>query len=139
MDPRNALFGRGGRTGPSSRQVQGGRGALTGSGLGQGYDRQVSLRLSKIEDKTLQTQYIFSNLCAVSPNDFPPNRDGQDIYIKLTGRMIQGEHVVTARPLPGFPNGCISLSDPQRTWIQVGMTDELVGELYNPFSQGGNA
>jgi vesicle-fusing ATPase len=139
MDPRNALFGRGGRTGPSSRQVQGGRGALTGGSLGQGYDRQVSLRLSKIEDKTLQTQYIFSNLCAVSPNDFPPNRDGQDIYIKLTGRMIQGEHVVIARPLPGFPNGCISLSDPQRTWIQVGMTDELVGELYNPFSQGGNA
>lgn len=101
--------------------------------------REIPLRLSKVEDKTLQTQYIFGNLCAVSPNDFPPNRDGHDIYIKLTGRMIQGEYVVTARPLPGFPEGCISLSDPQRTWIQVGMTDQLVGELYNPFSSGGSA
>ncbi|OKL64293.1 Vesicular-fusion protein sec18 [Talaromyces atroroseus] len=142
MDTRSTLFSKGGRMGTPGRQIQGGgegRGAPAGAGSGQGYNHHVPLRLSKIEDKTLQTQYIFSNLCAVSRNDFPPNHDGQDIYIKLTGRMIQGEYVVTARPLPGFPNGCISLSDPQRTWIQVGMTDELVGELYNPFSQGGNA
>ena len=39
--------------------------------------------------------------------------------------MIQGEYVVTARPLPGFPDGCISLSDPQRTWMQVGMMDQI--------------
>ena len=47
--------------------------------------------------------------------------------------------MVTARPIPGFPDGSISLSDPQRTWCGVGMMDELVGEIYDPFSQGGPA
>ncbi|KAK0704792.1 P-loop containing nucleoside triphosphate hydrolase protein [Lasiosphaeris hirsuta] len=101
--------------------------------------RQVALRLAKVEDKNLQTQYIFSNISAVSPTDFPPNRDGTDIYIKLSGRQLRGEFVVTARPLPGFPSGCISLSDPQRTWCGVGMMDEVVGELFDPFLQGGPA
>ena len=53
--------------------------------------------------------------------------------------MLRGDYVVTARPLPGFPDGCISLSDPQRTWCGVGMMDEVVGELYDPFSRGGPA
>jgi vesicle-fusing ATPase len=75
----------------------------------------------------------------VSPNDFPPNRDGSDLYIRLTGSQLSGDYVVTARPTPGFPDGSISLSDPQRTWCGVGMMDELVGELYDPFSQGGAA
>ncbi|KAK0626361.1 putative NsfA protein [Immersiella caudata] len=96
----------------------------------------VRLRLAKIEDKTLQSQYIFTNISAVSPNDFPPNRDGSDIYVRLTGQQLRGDYVVTCRPLPGFPDGCISLSDPQRTWCGVGMMDELVGEQYDPFSRG---
>ncbi|KAK0634869.1 vesicular-fusion protein sec18-like protein [Bombardia bombarda] len=97
------------------------------------------LRLAKVEDKTLQAQYIFGNVSAVSPNDFPPNRDGSDIYVRLTGRQLRGDYVVTARPTQGFPDGCISLSDPQRTWCGVGMMDELVGEIFDPFSQGGPA
>jgi vesicle-fusing ATPase len=99
----------------------------------------VRLRIAKVEDKTLQSQYIFGNICAVSPNDFPPNRDGSDLYIRLTGNQLRGDYVVTARPTPGFPDGCISLSDPQRTWCSIGMMDEVVGELYDPFSQGGPA
>jgi vesicle-fusing ATPase len=78
----------------------------------------------------------WSRSCAVSPNDFPPNRDGTDLYIRLTGPILKGDYVVTARPTPGFPNGCISLSDPQRTWCGIGMMDELVGEIYDPFSMG---
>ncbi|KAK3941726.1 P-loop containing nucleoside triphosphate hydrolase protein [Diplogelasinospora grovesii] len=100
--------------------------------------RPVTLRLAKVEDKTLQPQYIFGNICAVSPNDFP-NPDGTDLYIRLTGRMLRGDYVVTARPTPGFPSGCVSLSDPQRTWCGVGMMDELVGELYDPASNGAPA
>lgn len=48
-----------------------------------------------------------------------------------------GDYVVTARPTPGFPEGCISLSDKQRTWCHIGMTDVVLGEAYNPFSTGG--
>ncbi|CZS96434.1 probable NsfA protein [Rhynchosporium graminicola] len=93
--------------------------------------RKVQLRIAKVEDKTLANQYIFGNLCAVSTQDFPPSRDGSDIYILLNGR-----YVVTARPTTSFPPGCISLSDPQRTWCDVGMMDPIVAEAYDPFSEG---
>ncbi|CAK7272233.1 transport between ER and Golgi ATPase protein [Sporothrix epigloea] len=114
---------------PPPQYGDGGDGRQVSSG-----QRQVSLRLAKVEDKTLQQQYIFTNICAVSPRDFPPSRDGSDIYLRLSGRMIQGDFVVTARPTPGFPDGCISLSDPQRSWIRVGMMDEVVADIYNPFA-----
>ncbi|TLD10091.1 hypothetical protein PgNI_05559 [Pyricularia grisea] len=97
--------------------------------------RRVRLRLAKVEDKTLQMNYIFTNICAVSPSDFPSSRDG-DHYIRLTGPQLRGDYVVMARPTPGFPPGCISLSDPQRTWLQVGLMDELEGELYDPLGGG---
>ena len=71
---------------------------------------------------------------AVSPQDFPPNRDGSDLYLLLNGR-----YVVTARPTSGFPPGCISLSDPQRTWCDVGMMDPLIAEQFDPFAQGPQA
>jgi vesicle-fusing ATPase len=73
----------------------------------------------------------YSSRCAVSPQDFPPSRDGSDIYILLNGR-----NVVTARPTNSFPPGCISLSDPQRTWCDVGMMDPIIAESYDPFVQG---
>ncbi|KAK3297902.1 P-loop containing nucleoside triphosphate hydrolase protein [Chaetomium fimeti] len=101
--------------------------------------RQVRLRLAKVEDKTLQAQYIFGNVSAVSPNDFPPSRDGSDLYVRLSGPELRGDYVVTARPTPGFPDGCISLSDPQRTWASIGMMDEVIGELFDPFGHGGPA
>lgn len=99
--------------------------------------RPVGLRLQKIADKTLQERYIFGNVCAVSTNDFPPNRDGSDVPIRITGNMIRGDYVVMGRPTPGFPDGCISMSDPQRSWCGIGMMDEIIGEAYDPFSQGG--
>ena len=73
--------------------------------------------------------------CAVSPNDFP-SRDNSDIYIRITGSMIKGDYVVTARPLPGFPDNSISMSDPQRTWCGIGMLDSIMGEVFDPFRTG---
>ena len=101
--------------------------------------RPIPLRLQKVADKTLQERYIFGNICAVSANDFPPSRDGSDVPIRLTGSMMRGDFVVTARPTPGFPDGCISMSDPQRSWCGIGMMDEIIGEAYDPFGQGGAA
>ncbi len=53
--------------------------------------------------------------------------------------MMRGSFVVTARPTPGFPDGCISLSDPQRTWCSVGMMDEIQADVYDPFASGASA
>ncbi|RDW64925.1 AAA-domain-containing protein [Coleophoma cylindrospora] len=92
------------------------------------------LRIAKVEDKQLANMYIFGNICAVSTQDYQPNRDGSDLYLLLNGR-----YVVSARPTNGFPGGCISLSDPQRTWCDVGLMDGIAAEIYDPFSQGGNA
>ncbi|KAI1095292.1 AAA-domain-containing protein [Rostrohypoxylon terebratum] len=88
--------------------------------------RPVQLRLAKLEKGDLAQQYIFSNLCAVSPQDFPPDPYGKDIHI-----MLNGQFVITARPTEYIPPGCISLSDPQRTWCGISMTDVVVGERYD--------
>lgn len=97
------------------------------------------LQVEKVADKSLQARLIYTNLCAVSPEDFPPNRDGSDLYILLRGGQPVGEYVVTAQPIRGFPQGCISLSDPQRTWCNISMRDQFSGEVYDPFSAGDKA
>ncbi|KAM7193387.1 vesicular-fusion protein sec18 [Naviculisporaceae sp. PSN 640] len=139
--PRQAAGGYGGGGGGGAPYGGGGYG---GGGYGnappqekpRGGGRALALRLAKVEPR-VQNQYIFGNISAVSPNDFPPNPDGSDLYIRLTGRELRGDYVVTARPTPGFPDGHISLSDPQRTWSGVGLMDEVVGEIYDPFAHGG--
>lgn len=75
----------------------------------------------------------------MSPEDFPPNRDGSDLYILLRGGQPSGEYVVTAQPIRGFPPGCISLSDPQRSWCGLTMRDQFTGEIYDPFAAGDRA
>ena len=72
---------------------------------------------------------------AVSPADIPLPRDGsRDVLI-----MLQGTYVVTAAPLDGFPPGSIGMSDAQRTWMGIALTDTVNAEMYDPFSQGGQA
>ena len=94
----------------------------------------IFLAICKLSRMIRSFELIANRLprCAVSSQDFPPSRDGSDLYILLNGR-----NVVTARPLSQFPLGCISLSDPQRTWCDVGMMDPVTAEMYDPFSQGG--
>ncbi|KAH6677960.1 vesicular-fusion protein SEC18 [Verticillium dahliae] len=110
-----------------------------GGGGGGGGGRQVPLTVGKVQDKTMQSHLIYHNKCAVSPMDFPPNRDGSDLYILIRGGEPLGEYVVSAEPVDGFPPGTISLSDPQRTWCRIGMMDRFTGEIYDPFSQGSQA
>lgn len=71
---------------------------------------------------------------AVSPQDIPPTRDGTDVLL-----LINDLYVFTARPLDGFPPGYMSMSDPQRTWANIGLRDAIKVQLYDPFSQGGQA
>ncbi|PTB66402.1 vesicle fusion factor [Trichoderma citrinoviride] len=124
---------------------QGGYGGPQGAGQryhekpSGGSGRAVQLQVEKVADKTLQSRLIYGNTCAVSPEDFPPRPDGTDYYILLRAGQPPGEYVVTATPVPGFPRGCISLSDPQRTWCGVAMRDTFTGEVYDPFASGGKA
>lgn len=69
---------------------------------------------------------------AVSPFDFPNARDGSDFYIQ-----INGSFVVTARVASNFPQGQISLSDPQRTWASISLMDTVNVRIYNPFETDG--
>lgn len=71
---------------------------------------------------------------AVSTQDFPPSRDGIDLFL-----LVNDFFVFSARPLHGFPPGHISMSDPQRTWAGVAFTDAVKAQIYDPFSQGGQA
>jgi vesicle-fusing ATPase len=45
--------------------------------------------------------------------------------------------VLTARPFDGFPQGQLSLSDPQRTWASISLQDIVNVRLYDPFAEGG--
>lgn len=69
----------------------------------------------------------------MSPQDFPPSRDGSDLYI-----LINRQFVVTARPTQGFPGGYIGLTGPQRNWAGISFTETVNAELYDAFSQGGS-
>ncbi|KAI5295877.1 transport between ER and Golgi ATPase protein [Ascosphaera acerosa] len=73
-----------------------------------------------------------SSLVAVSPADIAPARDGSEVFI-----IVNDTFVFSARPLNGFPQGMISMSDPQRTWAQVALTDVVDVKLYDVFA-GGN-
>lgn len=57
----------------------------------------------------------------------------------MRGGQPEGEYVVTAKPIPGFPQGGISLSDPQRSWCNITIRDSFSGEIYDPFASGGKA
>ncbi|KAI6883659.1 AAA-domain-containing protein [Hortaea werneckii] len=103
----------------------GGYGAPPASGMPMG--RGMQLRPAKSPDD----RYTFGNLCAVSAQDIPPSSDGTDTYL-----LINGTYVLSARPLPSFPRGHISLNDPQRTWMGVALTDVVEAQAYDPFSQG---
>ncbi|GAB7351580.1 hypothetical protein MBLNU459_g2202t1 [Dothideomycetes sp. NU459] len=92
--------------------------------------RAMQLRPYQLKDMN----YIFGNISAVSPQDFSPNPDGSDIYL-----LINNAFVVSARINQNFPQGHISLSDPQRTWMQIALTDAVEAQAYDPFSQGASS
>ncbi|KAL7903239.1 vesicle fusion factor [Trichoderma sp. TUCIM 5745] len=104
-----------------------------------GGGRVVQLQVAKVEDKTVQARFIYGNVCAVSPEDFPHRSGPDEYYILLRAGQPPGEFVVTAKPYDPFPRGCIGLSDPQRTWCGVAMRDVFTGEVYDPFASGGKA
>ncbi|KAK6438472.1 transport between ER and Golgi ATPase protein [Oleoguttula sp. CCFEE 5521] len=85
----------------------------------------MQFRLAKSPDNS----YTFGNVCAVGSQDFPASRE--DVYL-----LLNGQYVVSARPHMQFPRGHISLSDPQRTWMQVALTDVVEVQQHDPFSHG---
>ncbi|KAI1982522.1 transport between ER and Golgi ATPase protein [Ophidiomyces ophidiicola] len=129
-DVSNASRGYGGpspgrTSGLPSRQ--GGGRPIPPSG---GSDQVWTLRPAKSPDNS----YTYGNLVCVSPRDIPPSRDSSDVLV-----LVNNLYVFSARPLEGFPPGHISMSDPQRTWAQVALTDMVEVRIYDIFSQGSQA
>lgn len=52
--------------------------------------------------------------------------------------MVNDLYVLSAQPFEGFPQGQISLSDPQRSWAQISLTDTVLVQQYDPFQEGGH-
>lgn len=68
----------------------------------------------------------------VSPFDFPPEQHSpQGFYISING------FVLTARQDDGFQQGMVGLSDFQRSWAGIALSDTLTVMLYDPFQDGG--
>ncbi|KAL1982251.1 hypothetical protein VTN96DRAFT_1620 [Rasamsonia emersonii] len=128
---RGPMGGAGGYGGPPPQQR--GMPARPGGGKPAG-GAAGSPVWSLRPEKSPNNSYTFGNLVAVSTLDFPPPRDGSDLLL-----LVNDLYVFSARPMDGFPQGCISMSDPQRTWAGVALTDLVKVQLYDPFSQGGQA
>ena len=52
--------------------------------------------------------------------------------------MINDFYVLSARPIDGFPQGEISLSDPQRSWAMISLMDTVHVQRYDPFQGKGH-
>ena len=52
--------------------------------------------------------------------------------------MLNDLYVLSATTVDGFPQGQISLSDPQRTWASISLMDTVSVKLYEPFAEGGH-
>lgn len=52
--------------------------------------------------------------------------------------MLNDSYVLTAKHFDGFPQGQISLSDPQRTWASISLMDVVSVKIYDPFQEGGH-
>ncbi|KFX96831.1 hypothetical protein V490_03114 [Pseudogymnoascus sp. VKM F-3557] len=132
-DPRAQQYGGGGQRGPPPPGYpQQNRGMPQRTAVGRNAGISKQLQLGKVEDKNTQDRYVFGNITAVSPQDFPPSQDGGDLYI-----LVNRSHVVTARPTPGFPPGLIGLTGPQRSWCGISLTETVLAELYDPFGEQG--
>lgn len=99
--------------------------ARPSSGRGQG---MLQLQPTKAPNDL----YTFSNLVAVSTRDIPSGQE--DIYL-----LINGQYVVSARPLDQFEPGKIGLSGVQREWMGIALTDFVNIEPYDVFSSGSQA
>jgi vesicle-fusing ATPase len=84
--------------------------------------------------KSPDNSFTFRNLVAVSSQDFAPSRDGSDLLL-----MVNDMFVVSARPIDQFQPGTIGLSEPQRTWMAIALTDQVRTRVYDVFSQGSQA
>ncbi|ETI25498.1 hypothetical protein G647_02271 [Cladophialophora carrionii CBS 160.54] len=115
---------------PPPRQMGHHQSPSRGGGGHRSQGGALTLQPTKAPDNS----YTFRNLVAVSSQDFPPAYDGTDIFL-----LINGMYVVSARPLDPFPRGSIGLSEPQRSWMGVALTDLLQAEIYDPFTEGGQA
>ena len=71
---------------------------------------------------------------AVSPVDFPSSAYGHELFL-----LVNDLYVFSARTLDSFPQGCISFSEPQRTWAKIAVTDSVKAQIYNPFGDGKSA
>ena len=67
----------------------------------------------------------------VSPFDFPPDQHSpQGFYISVNG------FVFTAKQDDGFPQGALGLSDIQRSWAGIALSDTLSVTRFDPFQEG---
>lgn len=92
------------------------------------HSRPPKMRLQPVQspDKAL----TYSNICAVSEQDFKRRSDGTDYHL-----LLNGQYVLSARPGP-MPRGQISLNEIQRTWMRIAVTDVVEVEEFHLFEQG---
>ncbi|KAI9888461.1 MAG: transport between ER and Golgi ATPase protein [Vezdaea aestivalis] len=134
INPNTPFQGR--QAGHQNQRTSGGYDQPTGYGGSQQNQPPPSQR-GRDQSWTLQPAkspadiFTFGNLAAISPMDFRAPNDGNDLYLLLNDKFV-----LSGRPYEGFPPGKISLSEPQRSWMRIALTENVHVRIYNPFAEG---
>ncbi|KAG8528335.1 uncharacterized protein KY384_007253 [Bacidia gigantensis] len=81
--------------------------------------------------KSPKPQFHFYNMVPVSPFDFPLEQfNPQGFYIAIN------DFVFTAKQDEGFQQGYVGLSDFQRSWAGIALSDTLFVTPFDPFQEG---
>ena len=100
-------------------------------GRGGGRPPQFQLQLDPDKSPDYAT---WRNFAVISALDVPHVQDDSDLRV-----LINGRYVLSARARPDFPQGRIGLNGEHRKWMEIALTDRLMVESYDPFSQGADA
>ncbi|KAF4126370.1 vesicle-fusing ATPase [Geosmithia morbida] len=105
------------------------------SGSSNGWMRGFGIE--KLKGKPLQQEFIYSNLCAVSPRNFRAQEGKGHFPLRIRRQTDDGsqkhiDYIVEAKTHEGFPENKISLSQEQRLWLKLAQTDILEVAVVSP-------
>ena len=96
------------------------------------------LALTVDDQKGIETKYLEgyhrTNIAAVNGQDWGLGGENETAYLKVNNRGR--EYVVTVRPFPMVPPGCIWFGEPHRNTLGVAINDKVDAESFNPIELG---
>ncbi|CAI0647034.1 unnamed protein product [Colletotrichum noveboracense] len=93
-----------------------------------------------VPKKVAEQELIYANVVGVSYRDFAPRKEVAecDVVLRVQDpiRRSVSEYVVRAWPRPDIESGAVCLSNHQRQWLKIALTDRFDAEPFNAAQRG---